>query len=102
MAELVTVTTLDELGSRELAAFEVSGKRVAIAKVGDALYALADRCTHQGCSLAEGNLDGTTVTCPCHGSESDVTTGDVVRGPAREPVQGYPVRLEGNAIQAEV
>jgi 3-phenylpropionate/trans-cinnamate dioxygenase ferredoxin subunit len=102
MAELATVTSLDELGSRTLAAFDMNGKRVAVAKVGDAFYAFADTCTHQGCSLAQGNLDGTTVTCPCHGSEFNVTTGDVVHGPASEPVRSYPVRLEGNSIQAEV
>jgi nitrite reductase/ring-hydroxylating ferredoxin subunit len=78
MEQLTTVTTVDELGERELAAFPVTGKRIAIAKVDDAFYAFGDTCTHQGCSLAQGELDGTTVTCPCHGSEFDVTTGEVV------------------------
>ena len=102
MGELTTVADVDGLGSRELAAFDVRGKRIAIASVGDAFYAFADTCTHQGCSLADGALDGTTVTCPCHGSEFDVTTGDVVRGPARVPVSSYPVRLEGNALRVEI
>lgn len=81
MEQLTTVTAVDELGERELAAFPLTGKRIAIAKVDDAFYAFGDICTHQGCSLAEGELDGTTVTCPCHGSEFDVTTGEVLRGP---------------------
>lgn len=101
MAEF-TVTALDQLGSQELAVFDVSGDRVAIATVGDALYAFGDTCTHLGCSLADGNLEGTTVTCPCHGSQFDVTTGEVVRGPAREPVRSYPVRLEAGALRVEV
>jgi nitrite reductase/ring-hydroxylating ferredoxin subunit len=101
MAEF-TVTALDQLGNRELAAFDVSGDRVAIAAVGDAFYAFGDTCTHLGCSLAGGNLDGTTVTCPCHGSQFDVTTGDVVRGPARESVPSYPVRLEAGALRVAI
>jgi nitrite reductase/ring-hydroxylating ferredoxin subunit len=101
MAEF-TVAALDQLGNRELAAFDVSGDRVAIATVGDAFYAFGDTCTHLGCSLADGNLEGTTVTCPCHGSQFDVTTGEVVRGPAREPVASYPVRLEAGALRVEV
>jgi nitrite reductase/ring-hydroxylating ferredoxin subunit len=101
MAEF-TVTALDQLGNRELAAFDVSGNRIAVAAVGDAFYAFGDTCTHQGCSLAGGHLEGTTVTCPCHGSRFDVTTGDVVRGPAREPVRSYPVRLEAGALRVEV
>ena len=101
MAE-VTVTALDQLGDRELAAFEVSGNRIAIARVGDALYGFGDTCTHRGCSLANGDLEATIVTCPCHGSQFDVTTGDVVRGPASEPVPSYPLRLEGRDVRVEV
>ena len=101
MAE-VTVTALDQLGSRELAAFDVSGTRIAIANVAGAFYAFGDTCTHQGCSLAEGNLEATIVTFPCHGSQFDVTTGDVVRGPAGEPVRSYPARLERDALRVEV
>ena len=101
MAEF-TVAALDQLGTRELAAFDVSGKRIAIASVGSAYYAFGDTCTHRGCSLAEGELEGTTVTCPCHGSQFDVTSGDVLRGPAREPVRSYPVRLESDALLVEV
>lgn len=101
MAEFA-VTDLDQLGTRELAAFDVSGTRIAIASVGGAFYAFGDTCTHQGCSLAEGELEGTTITCPCHGSQFDVTSGDVLRGPAREPVQSYPVRLDSDALRVEV
>jgi nitrite reductase/ring-hydroxylating ferredoxin subunit len=101
MAEF-TVTALDQLGNRELAAFDVSGNRIAVVTVGDAFYAFGDTCTHLGCSLAEGDLEATIVTCPCHGSQFDVTTGGVVRGPAREPVQSYPIRLEDGALRVEV
>ncbi len=97
-----TVTALDDLGTRELAAFDVAGNRIAIARTGAAFYAFGDACTHEGCSLADGELEGTTVTCPCHGSQFNVTTGDVLRGPAREPVRSYPVRLEENALRVEV
>jgi nitrite reductase/ring-hydroxylating ferredoxin subunit len=96
------VTAVDELGDRELAAFPVAGNRIAIAKVDDAFYAFADTCTHQGCSLAQGKLDGTTVTCPCHGSEFDVTTGEVRRGPAGEPVATYPIRIENGVLRVDL
>ena len=97
----MTELTLDQLGGRELSAFDVSGTRIAIASVAGRFYAFGDTCTHQGCSLADGDLEGSVVTCPCHGSQFDVTTGDVVRGPAGEPVQSYPTRLEGDAVRVE-
>jgi 3-phenylpropionate/trans-cinnamate dioxygenase ferredoxin component len=102
MGELATVAALDELDSRELAAFDVIGKRIAIARVDDAFYAFGDTCTHQGCSLADGELDGATVTCPCHGSQFNVATGDVLRGPARESVPSYPVRLADGTLRVEL
>jgi nitrite reductase/ring-hydroxylating ferredoxin subunit len=62
------------------------GRKIAVANVGGELHGFDDTCTHRGCSLAQGTLDGTVVTCPCHGSQFDVTTGAVVLGPATEPV----------------
>lgn len=102
MDHLATLTAVDELGGRDLAAFRVTDNRIAIATVGDTFYAFGDTCTHQGCSLAQGQLDGTTVTCPCHGSEFDVTTGKVIRGPASEPVRSYPVLIEDGLVRVEV
>lgn len=102
MEQLTTVTAVGELGGRDLAAFPVTDNRIAIARVGETFYAFGDTCTHQGCSLAQGRLDGTTVTCPCHGSEFDVTTGDVLRGPANEPVRSYPVRIEAGLVRVEL
>jgi len=75
--------------------FQVERAAVTIANVGGRLYAFDDTCTHQGCSLAAGELDATTVTCPCHGSQFDVTSGDVLRGPADEPVRSLVVEIQG-------
>jgi len=85
----------------ELAAFDVDGARVAIANVGGTFHAFGDTCTHLHCSLAEGKLDGTVVTCACHGSRFDVTTGEVLRGPAQTPVRSYSARVENDALRIE-
>src|SRR2546421_13049359 len=101
-SEFVTVAQVHAVPAGELAAFDVGGARIAVANVAGTFHAFDDTCTHLQCSLAEGDLDGTTVTCPCHGSEFDVTTGEVLRGPAREPVQSYPVRVEDGLVRIEV
>ncbi len=61
------------------------------------------KCTHRGGPLNEGALDGSTVTCPWHGSEFNVCTGAVLRGPATEPVKTYRVVVEGEfgSVQKE-
>jgi nitrite reductase/ring-hydroxylating ferredoxin subunit len=90
---------VDGLKPGELKAFPTPEGPVAIADVGGTFYAFDDTCTHRRCSLAEGELDGTVVTCICHGSQFDVTTGAVRRGPAEVSVQTYPVRHEGGELR---
>jgi 3-phenylpropionate/trans-cinnamate dioxygenase ferredoxin subunit len=96
------VAKVGDIPEGEIRAYEVGGEDVAIANVGGAFYAFNDVCTHAMCSLAEGDLDETTVTCACHGSEFDVTTGDVLGGPAMEPVESYDLTVEGDEIRVEL
>ena len=70
---------------------------------GDRVFALANRCTHQGGPLHKGRVNpaGTqpTVTCPVHGSMFWMTDGRVVRGPASVPQPVYDARLNGDMVE---
>lgn len=101
MTEFTRVARNGDVNEGEMAAFDVSGQRVAVAHVGGSFYAFGDVCTHKRCSLADGELEGTTVTCPCHGSQFDVTTGEVLNPPATEPVPIFPLRVKDDEIQVE-
>lgn len=85
----------------QMRVFQVGGTAVNVSNAGGHLYAFDDTCTHMGCSLANGDLDGTTVTCACHGSQFDVTSGAVVRGPAQRPVRSHRVQVQDGAILTE-
>jgi nitrite reductase/ring-hydroxylating ferredoxin subunit len=102
VAEFVSVSQggLPEPGG--VAAFEVRGERIAVANVGGALHAFDDLCPHRQCSLADGELEGPVITCPCHGSRFDVTTGQRLRGPAARAVKVYTVRLESGGLQMQI
>lgn len=81
--------------------FDVDETKVAVAAAGGRLYAFDDACTHMGCSLGEGKIEGTIVTCPCHGSQFDVTSGAVIRGPAHQPVRSRSVQTGGDDLLIE-
>jgi nitrite reductase/ring-hydroxylating ferredoxin subunit len=98
---LVRVGQATEVADGTIRAFDVEGTPVAVANVDGALFAFDDACTHAFCSLAEGELAGTTVTCLCHFSQFDVRTGDVLNGPADEPVRSRAVAIEGDALLVE-
>ena len=99
MAEFEVLARTDDLKDVDMQAFDVRGAKIAVANIAGTFYAFGDTCTHRGCSLAEGDLEETTVTCPCHGSEFDVRSGAVLRGPASEPVETYEVRAEGENLE---
>ena len=90
-----------DVAAATMKVFDVAGTKVTVANAGGHLYAFDDICTHAGCSLATGKLEGTTVTCPCHGSQFDVTSGAVLRGPARRPVRSRSAQIDGEDLLVE-
>jgi 3-phenylpropionate/trans-cinnamate dioxygenase ferredoxin subunit len=102
MSEWVTVGQAGEIADGEVNSYSVAERQVAIANVGGDLHAFDDICTHQQCSLAEGELDDAIIECPCHGSRFDITTGGAVQGPATEPVDVFEVREEGGDLQVSL
>ncbi len=76
---LVRIGTATDVADGEMRVFVVDGTKVNVSNSSGHLYAIDDTCTHMGCSLANGDLEGTTVTCACHGSQFDVTSGAVLR-----------------------
>ena len=98
---LVRIGNARDVVDNEMRVFDVSGTKVNVAIADGHLYAFDDTCTHMGCSLANGELRGTVVTCACHGSQFDVTSGAVLRGPAQRPVRSRAVQVEGEDLLAE-
>lgn len=68
---------------------------VAVFNVDGRLCATQATCTHRHGPLHEGTFEGSTVTCPWHGSQFDVCTGAVIRGPAQDPLATFTVTVEG-------
>ena len=98
---LVRIGSVNDVPDGQMRVFDVAGTNVNVSNVGGQLYAIDDTCTHMGCSLAQGDLSGTTVTCECHGSQFDVTSGAVLRGPAQRPVRSLPLRVDGDDLLAD-
>ena len=99
MADWVKVGSAGAVSSGEMQSFGVDDRQLAVANVEGDLHAFDDVCTHQQCSLAEGELDGPTVECPCHGSQFDVTTGEVINGPASDPVDVFQIQAQDGELQ---
>lgn len=102
MAEWITVGKADEIAEGEATAFPVKGEEIAVSRVDGRLLAFNDICTHRGCNLSlGGEIDGTTIECECHGSVFDMATGEVVQGPATEPIAVHRVADDGGDLKIE-
>lgn len=71
---------------------------VAVYQVGGRIVALGDSCPHAGAAVCEGEVDGGVVTCPRHGSQFDVRTGERVRGPADSALPAFEVVAESGRL----
>jgi 3-phenylpropionate/trans-cinnamate dioxygenase ferredoxin subunit len=99
VGDVVTVGRVEDVPVGEARAFDAGTTAVAVARTDEGWYAFDDTCTHMGCSLAEGEIEGGAVVCACHGSEFELATGEVLNGPADEPVHTYEVTVEGDEIK---
>jgi nitrite reductase (NADH) small subunit len=90
----------DEIPVGSVREFQVEGKTLAIANVGGKFLAIDNTCLHHGGPLAEGTLSGTTLACPWHGWQYDMTSGKVVQNPAAG-VACYALEVRGEDIWAD-
>ena len=80
--------------------------RLLLYRSGDQIYALSDHCSHRGCALAGGQIEGkgedAVVVCPCHGSTFRLADGEIVRGPATAPQPAYEARVNGDKLEVRL
>jgi 3-phenylpropionate/trans-cinnamate dioxygenase ferredoxin component len=90
-------------GRPQLDSVVVGDLEIAVARLDDGSWAAFDNsCPHEDCPLSEGDLEDDRIVCICHSSAFDVRTGEVLEGPAEEPVSVYPVRIEEGELKVEV
>jgi nitrite reductase (NADH) small subunit len=75
------------LGRFEVAVFHVDGE----------FYALENSCPHQGGPIADGWIEGVTVTCPWHAWCFEISTGKMTLGDFAR-ITRFPVRVEDGAV----
>ena len=81
----------------------IDGDDFVLATLEGRWFAVEDRCSHAGCPFSsEASLEGSTIVCNCHGSEFELATGEVRRGPAERPVRSVPARIAGETIELDL
>jgi len=63
---------------------------------GDTVHGFTAVCTHQGCLVSR--VSNGRISCPCHGSAFDATTGAVTSGPAESPLTPVAVSVVNGSV----
>lgn len=98
MSSGTRVAAFSELVAGAAVKVEVDGFAVTLVRIGDGIYALADRCSHADASLSEGDVyeDDMEIECPLHGSTFDLETGEPQSLPATAPVAVYEAEVDAD------
>ncbi len=102
MTDFIKVAAVDDVAEGGTLPLEVDGELVCLAKVEGHIYAFTDNCTHISGPLNEGELHGCVLTCPWHFAQFDISTGKVLRGPARQDILTYPVKVEDGNVYLQL
>jgi nitrite reductase/ring-hydroxylating ferredoxin subunit/uncharacterized membrane protein len=97
--EWTPVTQTDEIPEGKPHAADADGTPVLLVRYGRTVYAIHDRCSHRGCLLSSGDLDGEVVTCSCHGSRFDLRDGTMLRGPAITGQPTFEIRQTDGCVE---
>ena len=97
MASFVKAAMTSSVPEGSGTVLELEGKTIALFQVNGKFYAIDNTCKHRGGPLGEGGLDGNVVTCPWHGFQFDVTTGNCATNPAIAQTC-YNVKVEGENV----
>ena len=91
----------DALQEGELAEVIIAGTAIVIAKVNGEFLAAANTCPHAGGPLADGDLDGSVLSCPYHGWGFDLKTGSCQTNPSVE-LPTYSALVEGDGVCVQI
>lgn len=91
-----------DFGGRRILGLEIGEAQVALYRLEEGYFASHNVCTHQHAFMSDGFVDKGCVECPLHQALFDIRTGEVVEGPAKEPLPTYPVKVEGGEIFVEL
>ncbi len=100
--EYLQIAPASELPPGERLFVEIEASPVVVFNIAGEFFCIADVCSHDDGPVGEGLLDGYNITCPRHGAQFDVRTGEVVQMPAVVDIPAYPVRILDGMIEVGI
>ncbi|HSY07591.1 MAG TPA: non-heme iron oxygenase ferredoxin subunit [Steroidobacteraceae bacterium] len=94
----VDVGAAQEVTDTHSLSVELDEVALIVARCGADLYAVENRCTHDGESLAGAAIEACEIICPRHGARFCLKSGAALTPPAYEPLRTFKVRVAAGRI----
>jgi 3-phenylpropionate/trans-cinnamate dioxygenase ferredoxin subunit len=98
MSEFYFAANADDVPDGSMKLVEVDDRLVILFHRGSQFYCIDDVCTHDGGTLSTGTCHDYVITCPRHGAEFDIRTGEPLCMPATEPTASHTVKLDDGKL----
>lgn len=93
-----TVAPVEKFSEGQAKTVSIAGRKIAVFQRGTEYFALEDQCPHRGASLGQGHICEVAVTCPLHGWQFDLTTGESLTRPGYR-VDVFEVKVEEGLVK---
>jgi len=100
-AAWITVCSVDDLPKGERKIIDHDDKHMMLVNHEGAYYAIESMCSHAMFELDDAEISNCMITCPLHGADFCLKTGEVLCAPATEAIPTYPVRVVDGNIQIQ-
>jgi nitrite reductase (NADH) small subunit len=97
----ILVGPVNSIADGERTIVQAEDHSVGVFHMGDQWYALSNSCLHRGGPVCTGTLEGTTLTCPWHGYQYDVRTGELLLDHT-SCLPTYKVLIQDDQVYVEV
>ncbi len=93
----IKVATIDQVPEFSVLAVQLAGNSLILHRQGVTVKCYRNACTHLGSPLEEGKVENGIITCPSHGFQYKLETGECLTAPDVS-LQSYPVNIKDNKV----
>jgi len=93
----IKVATIDQVPEFSVLAVKIAGNSLILHRQGVTVTCYHNACTHLGSSLEEGKVENGIITCPSHGFQYKLKTGQCLTAPDVS-LHSYPLKIKDDKV----
>ncbi|MHC5728524.1 MAG: NifU family protein, partial [Nostoc sp.] len=93
----IKVATIDQVPEFSVLAVQIAGNSLILHRQGVTVKCYHNACSHLGSSLEKGNVENGIISCPSHGFQYKLKTGECLTAPDVS-LHSYPLKIKDDKV----